>query len=70
MSSKKAMRTAFQLVRWQSREMWSLLEDSNEDASILMGNSVGTTAKTATKKATQNCFNVYISLKKEHVGNT
>lgn len=64
------MKTVFQLVRQQRTEVWLLLEDSNEDASIIMGNSAGITVKTATKKATQNCFDVYFSLKKEHMGNT
>lgn len=46
-----------------------MLEDSNEDASILMGGSVSITVFTATKKAMQSCFNVYSNLKKKK-GNT
>lgn len=70
LKKKKVMKTAFQLVQQQRTEVWPLLEDSNEDASIIIGNSVGITVKTATKKAMQSCFDVYFSLKEEHVGNT
>lgn len=59
-----------QLVQEQRTEVWPLLEDSKEDASIIMENSVGITVKQLKKKPMQNCFDVFFDFKKERVGNT
>lgn len=46
------------MVKCQRTETWPLLEDSNYDASIIVGNSVERTVKTATKEAMKNCFDL------------
>lgn len=48
----------------QTTEIWPQLQDSNQDASIIMGNCVEIIVKTATKEAMQNCFDLYFSLRK------
>lgn len=40
------------------------MEDFNQAASIVMGNSVEVIVKTATKEAMQNCSDLYFSLRK------
>lgn len=52
------------MVQCQRTEIWPLLEDSNQDASIIMENCVEITVKTATKEAMQNCLDLYFSLRK------
>lgn len=52
------------MVQCQRTEIWPLLEDSNQDGSIMTGISVEIIVKTATKEAMQNCFNLYFSLRK------
>lgn len=52
------------MVQCQRTEIWPLLEDSNQDASIITGNSVEVIVKTSTEEAMQNCFDLYFSLRK------
>lgn len=52
------------MVQCQRTEIWPLLEDFNQAASIVIENSVEVIVKTATKEAMQNCSDLYFSLRK------